>query len=122
VLSAFGVLAGVAWAVRRWSGPRRATGVERHRRSDARRLLGDERLAMVAHELRTPLGAIRHAAVALEAAGDASPEVRAACGIIRRQIEQAGRLVDDLLVPISRSCSRIPSRRCVGPWPSGVTS
>jgi signal transduction histidine kinase len=99
VLSAFGVLAGVAWAVRRWSGPRRATGVERHRRSDARRLLGDERLAMVAHELRTPLGAIRHAAVALEAAGDASPEVRAACGIIRRQIEQAGRLVDDLLVP-----------------------
>jgi signal transduction histidine kinase len=96
LLTAFGVLAGVGWAVRQWGRPRR--GVERHRRSDRQRLLGNERLAMVAHELRTPLSAIRHAAVALEGAGDARPEVRAACSIIRRQIEQAGRLVEDLLV------------------------
>ena len=54
---------------------------------------------MVAHELRTPVGAIRHAAVALEAAADTRPQVRAACAIIRRQTERVGRLVDDLLVP-----------------------
>src|SRR5262245_54245535 len=52
---------------------------EWRRHGDARRLLGRERLAMVAHELRTPLGAIRQAVVLLEAAGDARPQVQAAC-------------------------------------------
>ena len=98
VLSTFGALGLLVWAVRRapW---RRAARAERDRRGDADRLLGHERLAMVAHELRTPVGAIRHAAVALEAAADTRPQVRAACAIIRRQTERVGRLVDDLLVP-----------------------
>jgi signal transduction histidine kinase len=54
---------------------------------------------MVAHELRTPFGAIRHAAAWLEAPGEMRPEAKAACAIIRRQAEQVGRLLDDLLIP-----------------------
>lgn len=106
LLTAFGVLGLVLWAAR--SGPRGARAwAARHRRDDARRLLHDERLAMVAHELRTPLGAIRYAATTLEAAADARPQVQAACAIIRRQIERAGRLVDDLLVPSGAHGSRL---------------
>jgi signal transduction histidine kinase len=104
--AAFGVVGILAGAVRYGLRPR-GSRTERHRRGDAQRLLGDERLAMVAHELRTPLGAIRHAAVTLEAAGDPRPHVRAACAIIRRQIDQAGRLVDDLLVPSGSRAGRL---------------
>jgi signal transduction histidine kinase len=64
---------------------------------------------MVAHELRTPLGAIRYAVVLLEATGDAR-QVRAACEVIRRQVDQAGRLVDDLLVPCSSPETRLGVR------------
>jgi signal transduction histidine kinase len=98
LITAFGMLSTLVWAVRRWPR-RRGPSPERRRRGDAQRLLGNDRLAMVAHELRTPVGAIRHAALALEAAGDARPQVRAACAIIRRQSERVGRLVDDLLLP-----------------------
>jgi signal transduction histidine kinase len=97
VLTTFGALGALLWALRRWLG--RGPGGPRHSRGDAQRLLGHERLAMVAHELRTPVGAIRHAAVALEHAAAVPPDVQAACAIIRRQTEQIGRLVDDLLVP-----------------------
>jgi signal transduction histidine kinase len=106
LLAAFGVLVGLAWAVRHGSRPL-GWSAERHRRRDAQRLLGHERLAMVAHELRTPLGAIRHAAVALETVGGGHPQVQAACAIIRRQIEQAARLVDDLLVPNGSRVARL---------------
>lgn len=100
LLIAAGALGIVVGAVRCW--PRlRGSSAERRRRGDAERLLGNERLAMVAHELRTPLGAIRHAAATLDAAGDSGPHVRAASAIILRQIERLGRLVDDLLVPAS---------------------
>jgi len=98
LLTTFGMLGTLVWAARRWAGPRGSTA-ERHRRGDAQRLFGNERLAMVAHELRTPVGAIRHAAATLEAAGDSRPHVQAACGIIRRQTERVERLLDDLLMP-----------------------
>jgi signal transduction histidine kinase len=98
LLGALGALGTVAWAVSRWRRPP-PPGPRVLRVADAKRLLGDERVAMVAHELRTPFGAIRHAAAALEAADDQRPHVRAACAIIRRQTEQVGRLLDDLVLP-----------------------
>jgi signal transduction histidine kinase len=100
------MLGAVTWATRFWPWPS-GTSAERHRNRDAQRLFGTERLAMVAHELRTPLGAIRHAAEMLEAPGDAPAHVQAACAIIRRQVERAGRLVEDLLVPSESRHARL---------------
>jgi PAS domain S-box-containing protein len=57
----------------------------------------DRFLAMLGHELRNPLGAISNAAQVLGLAGDAGPLVARAQGIISRQAQQLGRLVDDLL-------------------------
>lgn len=57
----------------------------------------DEFLAMLAHELRNPLGAMSNALELLER-GDIGPDVeQRARAMIRRQIEQEVRLVDDLL-------------------------
>jgi signal transduction histidine kinase len=94
VLGAVGALATLAWVIRR----ARSERAQWRRGAEARRLLGSDRLAMVAHELRTPLGAIGHAATLVETAGD-SPRLRAACSIIRRQAEQVRHLLDDLFVP-----------------------
>ncbi|HEX4961163.1 MAG TPA: sensor histidine kinase [Thermoanaerobaculia bacterium] len=57
----------------------------------------DEFLAMLAHELRNPLGAIANASYLLEQAGTASPPMARSVAIIRRQIQHLVRLVDDLL-------------------------
>jgi signal transduction histidine kinase len=95
VLGAVGALATLAWVIRR----ARSERAEWRRGAEARRLLGSDRLAMVAHELRTPLGAIGHAATLVETAGDSHPRLRAACSIIRRQAEQVRHLLDDLFVP-----------------------
>jgi signal transduction histidine kinase len=56
----------------------------------------DEFLAMLAHELRNPLGAIASAAYLLDQLGPAPPMERPVA-IIRRQIQHLVRLVDDLL-------------------------
>ncbi len=56
----------------------------------------DEFLAMLAHELRNPLGAIANASYLLEQLGPAEPQVRPVA-IIRRQIQHLVRMVDDLL-------------------------
>jgi signal transduction histidine kinase len=53
----------------------------------------DEFLAMLAHELRNPLGAIANAAYLLAQAGPADRAV----AVIQRQIQHLVRLVDDLL-------------------------
>jgi signal transduction histidine kinase len=55
-------------------------------------------LALIAHELRNPLQAVRSAAALLtiRSAAGASPE-RNAIGVIERQVMQITRLVDDLL-------------------------
>jgi signal transduction histidine kinase len=57
----------------------------------------DEFLAMLAHELRNPLGAIANASYLLEQLGSASPTVERSVAIIRRQIQHLVRMVDDLL-------------------------
>ncbi len=56
----------------------------------------DEFLAMLAHELRNPLGAIANASYLLEQLGPTEPQVKPVT-IIRRQIQHLVRMVDDLL-------------------------
>jgi two-component system, sensor histidine kinase len=58
----------------------------------------DEFLAMLAHELRNPLGAIQCAVHALTLMNqNAEPMAQRATGIIKRQVVHMARLVDDLL-------------------------
>ena len=59
----------------------------------------DEFLAMLAHELRNPLGAIANASYLLEQMGAGERDERMAkpVAIIRRQIQHLVRMVDDLL-------------------------
>ena len=57
----------------------------------------DEFLAMLAHELRNPLGAIANASYVLDQIGVENPPMRRAAAVIQRQIQHLVRLVDDLL-------------------------
>ena len=57
----------------------------------------DEFLAMLAHELRNPLGAIANASYLMEQMGPKDPTLERAVAIIRRQIQHLVRMVDDLL-------------------------
>jgi signal transduction histidine kinase len=57
----------------------------------------DEFLAMLAHELRNPLGAIANASYLIQQLGPSSPPMDRSVAIIRRQIQHLVRLVDDLL-------------------------
>ena len=68
----------------------------------------DEFLAMLAHELRNPLAAVR---TAVEAAGLDAAQAPRALGIARRQAEQLGRLIDDLLDVARITQGRIALRK-----------
>jgi signal transduction histidine kinase len=57
----------------------------------------DEFLAMLAHELRNPLGAIANASYVMNQVGLQEPPLQRAVGVIQRQIQHLVRLVDDLL-------------------------
>ncbi|HEX7181805.1 MAG TPA: sensor histidine kinase [Thermoanaerobaculia bacterium] len=57
----------------------------------------DEFLAMLAHELRNPLGAIANSAYVLRQLGPEQPQMERAVAVIQRQIQHLVRLVDDLL-------------------------
>ena len=57
----------------------------------------DEFLAMLAHELRNPLGPIRNAVEILSRLRDKEPVPRPILDIIRRQVQHMVRLLDDLL-------------------------
>ena len=57
----------------------------------------DEFLAMLAHELRNPLGAISNAGYVLDQTPGADPRMRDLVAVIGRQIRHLSRLVDDLL-------------------------
>ncbi len=56
----------------------------------------DEFLAMLAHELRNPLGAIANASYVLDQTTTGGPQARATA-VVQRQIQHLVRLVDDLL-------------------------
>ena len=57
----------------------------------------DQFLAMLSHELRNPLGAIRNAAEVLSRHASAEEELQRPLMIVERQAKHLGRLVDDLL-------------------------
>jgi len=57
----------------------------------------DEFLAMLGHELRTPLSALRNAAEALRRRAAESAELQTLQGIMERQVRHLTRLTDDLL-------------------------
>lgn len=57
----------------------------------------EEFLAMLAHELRNPLGPIRNSVEILLRLPETQPAPRPLLAVIRRQVEHMGRLLDDLL-------------------------
>jgi PAS domain S-box-containing protein len=57
----------------------------------------DEFLAMLAHELRNPLGPIRNAVHILHLLGNEVPDAQQARAMIDRQVSHMARLIDDLL-------------------------
>ena len=61
------------------------------------RRLQEEFLAMLAHELRNPLGPIRNAVEVLARVDRGQPVPRPVLDIIRRQVQHMVRLLDDLL-------------------------
>src|SRR5690606_5013128 len=64
--------------------------------SEANRRKNDY-LAMLGHELRNPLAAIRHAVELLERSHGHDPRLRQACGVLERQSLHMSRLIDGLL-------------------------
>jgi PAS domain S-box-containing protein len=71
----------------------------------------NEFLAMLAHELRTPLAPIQNATELLVRAGTADPSVQAIAVTVKRQIGHLARLVDDLL-DVSRIAQGRIELRC----------
>lgn len=67
---------------------------ERLRESDRRK---DEYLAMLGHELRNPLGAIRSATELLAQSGAEDPHVRRVYELLERQSSHMSRIIDGLL-------------------------
>ena len=71
----------------------------------------NEFLAMLAHELRTPLAPISNAVRALQLAEGDGETLRAASSMLHRQVLQMSRLVDDLLDMSRISRGRIELRK-----------
>jgi PAS domain S-box-containing protein len=71
----------------------------------------DEFLAMLAHELRNPLAALRNAIEVLRLVKGDSEEAAQARAIILRQVQQMARMVDDLIDVARISSGRMTLRR-----------
>jgi PAS domain S-box-containing protein len=81
----------------------------------------DEFLAMLAHELRNPLGAITNAAQLLKQLGPPEGNLRWARDVIDRQAAHLARIVDDLLDVSRISRGQIVLRREPVPLAAAVT-
>ncbi len=84
-----------------------------HREAEQRR---NEFLAMLGHELRNPLAAIRSSLAVIRHAECDSDTTTAAEQVVDRQVAQLGRLVDDLLdadpiTPHATLLSQVPGRQ-----------
>jgi PAS domain S-box-containing protein len=86
----------------------RRAAEEALREADRRK---DDFLAMLAHELRNPLGPIRTATEVLKLIGPAEPILTQARDMIQRQVAHMARLVDDLLDVSRISRGKILLRR-----------
>ena len=71
----------------------------------------DEFLAMLAHELRNPLGAIVNAVALIERIGPREPRLDRARDIIRRQVGHLKRIVEDLLDATRITTGKIQLRK-----------
>ena len=88
-----------------YTAQRRAEEIERmqgeaRRTADALREVDRQKtafLAVLSHELRNPLAPIRNSVTVLEKAPPGSETAHRALEVLRRQTDQLGRLVDDLL-------------------------
>jgi two-component system, sensor histidine kinase len=89
---------------------------------DPARLAMDQALAIVVHEMRSPIGVIRNAVDILRLSPPADPVVEQQYRAIERHVGHLGRLVGDLLdltlaahwalARRSRPCGSVASRRC----------
>ena len=71
----------------------------------------DQFIAMLGHELRNPIAAVRQAVHALERLGPRDPPTTALQGIVDRQTRHLARLVDDLLDVARLTTGKIALRR-----------
>jgi PAS domain S-box-containing protein len=71
----------------------------------------DEFLAMLAHELRNPLGAIVNAVALVERIGPPEPRLERARDVIRRQVDHLTRIVEDLLDATRITTGKIQLRK-----------
>ncbi len=85
-----------AWRAAREAEQRAVANEARLRETDRRR---DAFLAMLAHELRNPLAAIRNVAhiLGVDAAARDSGTIKRTSELLQRQVNQLSRLIDDLL-------------------------
>jgi CheY-like chemotaxis protein len=72
----------------------------------------DEFLAMLAHELRNPLGPIRSAVEIMRMVGPHDAALDTACELIARQVDQLSQIVDEL--PAAQAPAAEPPRQSVG--------
>lgn len=119
-----GAVAGVVLVFRDITAERAAIGLLRKLASEltAADAHKDEFLAMLAHEIRNPLAAIRSSAALLSQGAGRPRSSAAAQGIISRQTDHLSRLVEDLLDvsrighgKLSLRRSRIDLRQALGP-------
>ncbi|WP_437923623.1 PAS domain S-box protein [Sorangium sp. So ce291] len=100
----------------RWYGT--STDIHDQKCAEARLKEADQRkdefLAMLAHELRNPLGPIRNAVEILRRVAGQQPSLARACGVIDRQVSHMARLVDDLLdvSRVARGRIQLRKERC----------
>jgi signal transduction histidine kinase len=79
--------------------------------ADAESRVKDEFLAMLIHELRNPLMAIRSAVQTIAGKAERDPTVRLETGVVERQVNQLVRLLDDLLDVSHLSGGKIELRK-----------
>ncbi|WP_438014060.1 PAS domain S-box protein [Sorangium sp. So ce315] len=102
--------------IARWYGT--ATDIHDQKCAEARLKEADQRkdefLAMLAHELRNPLGPIRNAVEILRRVAGQQPSLARACGVLDRQVSHMARLVDDLLdvSRVARGRIQLCKERC----------